>query len=271
MSTEHFDPDTELVFGDEAAPDAHLEALRLEVAALRAEFAAVAAPEPRGELARLLGTAPDHAAGAVVPLRPAGRAPGLRRIRRRLVVAIAAVVGTALVMTGLAAANALPDPVQRVVDDVLSHAGLGSVVHDAGAAPTGSSTVTTAAGTTTTGAGGVSSAPAPADPSAGSPAPAVPTTLPPAPALAPPPPSLAAILRLLGVSAPATDQPTTNQPGTNQPAPTTTTAAPLVPLPLPPLPTAPPTTLPPTTRPPTTLPPTTLPKLPPPPLPPLLP
>jgi hypothetical protein len=85
------------------------------------QYAAVPAPAPSAALAARMdagwiGTADDDRRTVVVPL--------VRRPRLRLRYLVAALVASFVAMSGLAAAGALPDPLQRGVASVASHLGI---------------------------------------------------------------------------------------------------------------------------------------------------
>jgi hypothetical protein len=220
MNEHHTPADTDAVFGELAVDDAALESVRRAVGRLRDECAARPAPEPRGALSLMLLEPREEDDGARDPWtlpgiaadRPARRGP---RLRHRLAVAAAAVVGTAGLATGLAAAQALPAPLQRAMHDVLSFTGV-----DVPNAPGDSSTPATTSTTGTT-AGGATPAPATgADPSTGGlppssapapgAAPQTPVTLPPGvsvPAVPSVPPTLLPNLTLPSLTLPVSPPP----------------------------------------------------------------
>jgi hypothetical protein len=84
-------------------------------------YAAIPAPAPSAALAARMdagwiGTADDEDRAVVVPL--------VRRPRLRVRYLVAALVAGFVAMSGLAAAGALPDPLQRGVASVASHLGI---------------------------------------------------------------------------------------------------------------------------------------------------
>jgi hypothetical protein len=96
-------------------------------------YAAVPAPAPSRALAARMdagwtGTADDDRGAVVVPV--------VRRPRLRLRYLVAALVAGFVAMSGLAAAGALPDPVQRGVASVASHLGI-DLPHPNGGAGSG--------------------------------------------------------------------------------------------------------------------------------------
>ena len=96
-------------------------------------YAAVPAPAPSRALAARMdagwtGTADDDRGAVVVPV--------VRRPRLRLRYLVAALVAGFVAMSGLAAAGALPDPVQRGVASVVSHLGI-DLPHPNGGAGSG--------------------------------------------------------------------------------------------------------------------------------------
>ena len=96
-------------------------------------YAAVPAPAPSRALAARMdagwtGTADDDRGAVVVPV--------VRRPRLRLRYLVAALVAGFVAMSGLAAAGALPDPVQRGVASVASHLGI-DLPHPNGGADSG--------------------------------------------------------------------------------------------------------------------------------------
>jgi hypothetical protein len=93
-------------------------------------YATVPAPAPSRALAERIdagwiGTADDDRGAVVVPL--------VRRPRLRLRYLVAALVAGFVLMSGLAAAGALPDPLQRGVASVSSHLGIDLPNPDRGA------------------------------------------------------------------------------------------------------------------------------------------
>ena len=145
MNEHHTPADTDAVFGEVALDDVALESVRRAVGRLRDECAARPAPEPRGALSLML-LEPRELEGdvrdpwtlpGIAADRPARRGP---RLRHRLAVAAAAVVGTAGLATGLAAAQALPAPLQRAMHDVLSFTGVDVPTGDSGTPATTSTT-----------------------------------------------------------------------------------------------------------------------------------
>ncbi len=221
---------------------------------LTSQYAALPAPAPSAALlARMdagrVGEDDDSSPGAVVV--------PLVRPRARVRYLVAAMVAGFVVFSGLAAAGALPDPLQREVSSLMSHVGIDIPSPDDGHAAPGATesdhSGRAGGGSTASTVGSGASTPS----SPGAPGSATGSTTPTGGAAPPANSPVDGVLGIVGgITGGATT--TTVPPGDGLDLPPITT---------PPDATLPPVTVGPITLPPTTLPPVTIPTLPLPPLP----
>jgi hypothetical protein len=105
---------------DESEP---LASVQQFVGRVRDTYGRLAAPEPRDDLAALFRD--ERSRAVVIPITAARSSWSARpRLRRRVMVLAASLTACAGITTGLAAAGALPDPVQHTVHDVLDRVGI---------------------------------------------------------------------------------------------------------------------------------------------------
>jgi hypothetical protein len=210
MTPDSSPTDLDAVFGLDVLDDPGLEAVRELFDGLRSDFASGPPPVPRADLAALLGTAPEPVRAddrAVVTLASRVRSRGIR-FRHRIVAGAAALVAAAGITTGLAAAQALPAPVQRVVADALDQIGIhvdggSKPAPHTNVGPGGPATHGSSSTATTTAPGGGNN---PGAPGASATVPTSLPGLPPAPGGLPP-------VTLPGVTLPPISVPVTLPPG----------------------------------------------------------
>lgn len=150
------------------------------LADVRGVYAVSPPPTPRAELAALFNE--DTLADVVgFTPRPGRSGRSMSRTRTRILALAAATVLAVGATTGLAAAQSLPDPLQRVVSGVLAHAGIHVPTPSSPSLPPPPPRSSVIGPNPTTDGGAPSTTPLPSDAAASTTTTSTTTTLPPVP------------------------------------------------------------------------------------------